>query len=247
MRRKVLAVIPARLNSSRFPGKVIYPYRGKPLLAHLVEALQNSRLIDRLVVATDNRDIVKALAGCGVEVMRTSSRHRTGSDRAAEVLEKVGGDVVVNIQADNMGLTAAALDRALGRFLKESDIPTGTMARRIDDDRDLFDPNVVKVIIDGHARALWFSRYPLPFVRGAQAGERWRQHRFWYHVGVYFFCAEALRRFAGCPRTALERAESLEQLRVLENGMPMRVYATRGRTVSVDTPADLRKLRGLYR
>lgn len=246
MKPRVLAVIPARLGSTRFPRKVIYNWQGRPLLAWLTDELAKSKRISRLVVATDSREVRRAL-GSDVEVHVTSKRHRTGSDRVAEVHDKIGGDYVLNIQADNFGLKANVVDRIIAKFMGDRQVDFATLARRIDNDEDLFDPNTVKVVTSPDQRALWFSRYPLPYLRGAIDGERWRQHRYWYHVGVYLFRATGLRRFARRPRTALEKAESLEQLRVLEYDETMRVYETKARTVSVDTPEDLKKLEHWYK
>lgn len=246
MKPRVLAVIPARLGSTRFPRKVIHDWKGRPLLAWLTAELARSKHIDRLVVATDSKEVRRAL-GDEVEVIMTSKRHRTGSDRAAEVHATLGGDYVLNIQADNFDLKAALVDRVIERFIKDRQVDFATVARRIDNDEDLFDPNTVKVVTGRDGRALWFSRYPLPYVRGATDGERFRQHRYWYHIGVYLFRAAGLKRFARWPRSALEKAESLEQLRVLENGGTLRVYQTRARTVSVDTPQDLKKLERCYK
>ena len=247
MKRRVIAVVPARLESTRFPRKVLHLWRGKPLLSYLVRDLARSRVIDRLVVATDSREVQDVLARFDVETVRTSSRHRTGSDRAAEVMSKLGGSVCVNVQADNIGLTASGLDRALRRFLEEPRCSFATLARRIEDDDELFDPNSVKLVTDADDHALWFSRSPLPFLQGAVEGERWRQYRFLHHVGVYMFRAAALKRFASWPRSPLEKAESLEQLRILENRGRLRVFHTRMKALSIDTPADLKKLDRLYR
>ncbi len=241
MKPRVLAVIPARLGSTRFDRKVIHPWKGRPLLVWLTDELARSREIDRLIVATDSEEVRRAI-DTDVEVMMTSKRHRTGSDRAAEVHARVGGELVLNIQADNFGLKGAVLDRVIARFRNDHPVQFATMARRVNDDEDLFDPDTVKVVMDKDHRALWFSRYPLPYVRGASDGERFRQYCYWCHIGVYLFRAVGLQRFARWPRSGLEKAESLEQLRVLENGCTMQVYRTRARIVSVDTRQDLKKL-----
>jgi 3-deoxy-manno-octulosonate cytidylyltransferase (CMP-KDO synthetase) len=247
VKRRVIAVIPARLGSTRFPRKVLHLWHGKPLLSYLVKDLSRSKLIDRLVIATDSREIERELSSYDIEVVRTSKRHRTGSDRVAEVMSKIGGDLIINIQADNIGLTAPGLDRVIKRFLDEPRCSFATLARRIEDDSELFDPNSVKLVTDADNYALWFSRSPLPFMQGASEGERWRQFRFLHHIGVYLFRAAALKRFASWPRSPLEKAESLEQLRILENREKLRVFHTRMKAVSIDAPADLKKLDRLYK
>jgi len=239
----VVAIIPARLGSTRFPRKVLHLYRGRPLLYYVWREVSRARRIDRVAVATDSREIVAAVREFGGEAVRTSARHRTGSDRAAEAAEKIGGRIIVNVQADNFGLTGAALDRVVARMEQDRTIEFATLAFPIGGAEDLADRNLVKVVAsDREGRALWFSRWPIPLVRDAGA-----RYRHLGHIGVYFFRRAALRRYAEWPRTAAERAESLEQLRILEHGGRMLVFETRARTVSVDAPPDVAKLDTLYR
>ena len=247
MKPNVVAVVPARLNSSRFAGKVIFPHRGKPLLTYLLKEIARSKRIGRVVVATDSREVRKALENVEVEVQMTSTRHRTGSDRAAEVVGKIGGDIIVNIQADNFGLKAAVLDRIIDKLIQNRRIEFATIARRIESDAELFDPSVVKVVTGRDGRALWFSRFPLPYLQKTSRGRRVGQFPFYHHIGVYFFRRAALMRFAAWKRTPMEKAESLEQLRILENGHDLTVFKTSMKSVSVDTPRDLKKIDKLYR
>ncbi len=243
MKSKVIAVIPARLNSKRFPRKVIYPYRGRPLLHYMWSSFSRSRLIDRLIIATDSLEVEEVATEFGAEVIRTSTNHRTGTDRAAEVMREIGGgDIFVNIQADNLGLKAAVLDRVIREMKTDPSIEFATLARRIDSDNDINDPNVVKVVTDREGSALWFSRCPIPWIQRPDDGPRHSQHRFLEHIGIYFYRRQALIDFAGWKRTPLEMVESLEQLRVIENGRRMRVFLTKAQSVSVDTPEDLRKM-----
>ncbi|HUV31785.1 MAG TPA: 3-deoxy-manno-octulosonate cytidylyltransferase [Acidobacteriota bacterium] len=243
----VLAVIPARLRSTRFSGKVLYPFRGKPLLYWVWREVRRCSRIDRLVVATDDREVHQAAEAFGAEVMRTSARHRTGTDRVAEVAEVLGGKLIINVQADNLGLKHAVLNRVIDRMNEHPAIPVATLARRIETDDELFNPGLVKVIISETGEALWFSRYPLPYLQGADGRRRAGQFGFYAHIGVYFFRRAALRAFARSRRTALERAESLEQLRILERGGRIRVFKTAMRSVSVDRPEDVKKLTVLYK
>ncbi len=246
MSTMVTAVVPARLDSSRFPGKVIHRYRGQPLIKYLLDDLRGSRQIDHLVVATDSPEVRAALADHDVEVVMTSRRHRTGSDRAAEVMRKIGGDIIVNIQGDNFGLNGRLLDRVISKMKRSGSIQYATLGRRLTDDDELFDPNVVKLVADKNDRVLWFSRYPLPYLQRAGRSQRVGQWPFIGHIGVYFFRRAALTRFASWKRTELEKAESLEQLRILENGGQIHLFKTRLRTISVDTRNDLKKLDDLY-
>ena len=246
MAANVVAVIPARLNSKRFSGKVIYPYRGKPLLYYVWDAAMRSRQIDRLIIATDNPKVAGAADGFGAEVVMTSARPRTGSDRVAEVARNVKARIFVNIQADNFGLKASVLDRVISSMKRSPKTRFATLAREIDRDKDLFDPNVVKLVMDKEERALWFSRYPLPYLQHATSRSRCKQFSYFEHIGVYFYRASALTDYSRWRRGALEQAESLEQLRILENGGSIRVYTTKARSVSVDRPEDLKKLDRLY-
>jgi 3-deoxy-manno-octulosonate cytidylyltransferase (CMP-KDO synthetase) len=243
----VLAVIPARLGSTRFASKVLYPYRGKPLMYYVWRVVARSRQIDRLVIATDSREVESAARSFGAEVVRTSARHRTGSDRAAEVARKIGGDIIINIQADNLGLQPAPLDRVIVAMKRNPRLEAASLAAPITFDAELYNPNCVKVVVSRTHEALWFSRFPIPYLQhGPQTG-RAARHRFFRHVGIYFFRREALLAFGRTPRTAAETAESLEQLRLLEMGRHLRIFPTRMRSVSVDSPQDVAKLDAIYR
>ena len=244
---KTLAVIPARLGSTRFPRKVLCPWKGQPLLFHVWERAGRAKTVDQVVVATDSREIEQAARGFGANVVRTSKRCKTGSDRSAEVLQKVGGDIVINIQADSLNLAPSALDLVVKAMKKDRAIRFATLARRIRSDDELFDPNRVKVVTSANGDALWFSRFPIPYIQQADVRSRWRQYGFLVHVGIYFFRAEALRQYSAWSRTPLEKAESLEQLRILEHGETLRVFTTDMKSLTVDTPEDLNRLAGIAR
>ncbi|SYZ72356.1 3-deoxy-manno-octulosonate cytidylyltransferase [Candidatus Zixiibacteriota bacterium] len=238
MKPRILAVIPARYSSRRFPGKPLSLIAGKSLFEHLYTEVSRSKLIGRVVVATDDKKIYSAARAFGGEVVLTSSRHRTGSDRSAEVLEKLGGDIIVSIQADHLGVKAADYDKVLKAMLAEPPIEFATMICRIDDESTLFDPNRVKVIADRADHALWFSRYPLPYLQGID-GDRLSAFPFYYHIGVYFFRAKALKNYHLWKPGLFEKAESLEQLRILENRRKIKVFRIKREIISIDTPEDL--------
>ena len=244
---KVLCVIPARLDSKRFPGKVIYPLNGKPLLYYLHSELSKSKKIDKLVIATDNSEIKEVAEGFGAEVVRTSKKHKTGSDRAAEVCKKLGGDIILNIQADNFGLKAAHIDSLIEQFTVLKKINYATVVNRINSDDDLFDPNNVKAILDSDSNAITFSRFPIPYLRDYSENNRFSQFKFYYHIGIYLFRKKGLLQFADWKRTSLEKAESLEQLRIIENGEKIRVFKTKLRPISIDTKEDMKKIENVYR
>lgn len=251
MSSKVLAVIPARLGSTRFPGKMLYSHRGKPLLYYVWHQVQKARTVDRTIIATDSDEIARAAREFGAEVVRTSKRHQTGSDRVAEAAAGSTESIVVNVQGDSFGLRPGLLDKVIAAMKSDRSIKYATLARPIKTDAELFNPNVVKVVVDhagrtgrtGHAgRALWFSRFPLPYLQQSEQKNRHRQFKFRAHIGLYFFRRPALEQFASWKRTPLEKAESLEQLRILENGGVMTVFGTTARTFSIDTPDDLKKI-----
>ncbi len=246
MAASVIAVIPARLHSRRFPKKVMYPFRNKPLLFHVYDEVRKARTIDRVIVATDSREIIEAVRSYGGEVVRTSVRHQTGSDRVAEAARKIGGKIIINVQADNFGLKASVLDRVVSAMRKASAIQYATLIRKLTSDDELFDPNIVKVLVNRDNSARWFSRFPLPYLQNARESERVRQFPFWGHIGIYFFRRAALEQFARWRRTPYEKAESLEQLRILEHGGEIRVFKTTMRSVSIDTPEDVKKLASIY-
>ncbi len=240
MKNKVLAVIPARLLSSRFPRKVLFEINGRPLLEHLYREISRAKLIDRVVVATDSNEVIEAVNRFGGEAVKTSKRHRTGSDRTAEVAKKLGGDIIINIQADNLGVKASDYNRVIDKMSTDKTIKYATFVKKIETEDELYDPNRVKVIFNRENEALWFSRYPLPFLRG-ENGNRVKKFNFYYHVGIYFYRRVALKNFAESRRSSLEKAESLEQLRILENGGKIRVFKLKQKIWSIDTPDDTKK------
>lgn len=243
----VTAVIPARLGSKRFSGKVLHSYRGKPLLFYVWSAVSRSRGIDRLVIATDSPRIAEEATKFGAEVVRTTKKHKTGSDRVAEVAEKIGGDIIINIQADCFGLKAALLDKIITKMRADKKIECATLARRIHKSDELADPNQVKVVVSSQGEAFWFSRWPIPYYQSLPQKKWAGSFAYLGHIGIYFFRRETLRAFAKYSQSRLEKIESLEQLRLLENGHSIRVFQTESRTISIDRISDLKKLNLLYR
>lgn len=236
---KTLAVIPARMGSSRFPGKPLALLAGKPILAHVWERVGRAEGVSRVVVATDSAEIAEAARGFGAEVIATRAEHATGSDRVAEAAARAGGvyDVVVNVQGDQPLLDPASLTEALRGLALDASAPVSTLAG-YDTDRAAYEsPHVVKVVCDLEGRALYFSRAP---VGGAPDAEG--RFRFLHHVGLYAFRADVLRSFAAWPPSPLERAERLEQLRLLEHGIKIRVALTARAIRGVDVPQDLAAL-----
>lgn len=238
----VTAIIPARLASKRFSHKVLYPLKGRPLIFYVWRAVSQANLIDRLFVATDSPEIGRAVNAFGGAVIMTSKKPRNGSERTAEAVAGMKTDIVINVQADNIGLTGPLLDRVIKAMTADKKIEVATLARKIDGRnwrRMLESPNVVKVIENACGDAAWFSRYPIPFIRGIGRKRAIDMFPFLEHIGVYFFRRKALEQYAGWPQGRAERVESLEQLRILENGKNIRLFKTATEIVSVDSKEAL--------
>ena len=243
-----IAVIPARFGAQRFPGKPLIRDSGKFLVQHVYEQVSKSRRIDRAIVATDDERILKAVSSFGGEGRMTRPDHASGTDRVAEVAEEMGlgpTDLVLNVQGDEPEIEPSSLDQLVERMRGEDRPSIGTLAAPFAEDGpgdgpgSPMDPNCVKVVLGTSGQALYFSRSPIPFPRST--GGRVDRPSLWLlHMGVYAFRVEALLRVAGgrLAPTDLERTESLEQLRWLENGWPVSVVIVERASVGIDTPAD---------
>lgn len=233
---RALAVIPARWGSTRFPGKPLALLAGRPLVQHVVDAAVRSGAFERVLVATDDERIVEAVR-FGGQVERTSGSHRSGTDRVAEVvarLPETAPDVVVNLQGDEPLVDPASLRRLVQAF-QDVRVAMATLVRPLEDMAERLSPHVVKVVPDIRGDALYFSRADIPFDRDGMRVPRFA------HVGLYGYRRATLVRLAQLPPTTLEQAESLEQLRALENGISIRCVVTEQATIGVDTPADLER------
>jgi 3-deoxy-manno-octulosonate cytidylyltransferase (CMP-KDO synthetase) len=247
---RVVAMIPARLESTRFFGKVLHPVRGKPLIYYVWKAACDAKTVNRVFVVTDSPDVGRAVNAFGGAVIMTSSRPRNGTERVAEAVADLPADIIINIQADNLGLTGATLDRIIKQMARDKSIAVATLARRIDGrgwKEKLYHPDVVKVVADRAGNAAWFSRYPIPYIRGLKGGRAIDRFSFLEHIGVYVFRREALLAYARRPRGRAEQAESLEQLRILENGEKIKLFITRTNIVSIDTREALRTIKTILR
>lgn len=237
---RVTVVIPARYGASRFPGKPVAQLLGKPMIQHVYERAQGARLVDRVVVATDDERIRDAVRGFGGEVMMTPVSLRTGTDRVAHVAAACDGDYFLNLQGDEIVLTPDLVTDLVEPFLS-SGASMGTLQRAIESEEDLANPAVVKVVTDFEGYALYFSRAPIPHVRDAQGGRRLAPKLHAVHLGLYMFTRRTLEQIAALPTGRLEEVEKLEQLRALEQGIRIRVWETVHRSLRIDTPADLRE------
>lgn len=242
----ILGIIPARYGSQRFPGKPLAKIAGMPLIEHVVRRCRKAWVLSEVIVATDDTriaDVVKEF--CRVEM--TAADHPSGTDRIAEVVDRLDCDAVVNIQGDEPLIDPETIN-AVGTALTEA--PMTTAATPIADPTELDNPNVVKVVIDRSGKALYFSRHALPYLRdSAQAlpETRLRQHPFLKHLGIYGFRRDTLLELVRYPVSRLEKAEKLEQLRALENGIAIAVVKVSEAAVGVDTPADVWRVEALIR
>ena len=229
---KFIAIIPARYGSTRFPGKPLAMLGGRPVIQRVYE--QVAGVLDDAVVATDDERIYDTVLAFGGRAEMTSPDHKSGTDRCWEAYLKQGKtyDVVVNVQGDEPFVRASQLE-AVKRCFDDPATDIGLEA--------LENPNSPKVVLDAQSRALYFSRSVIPYLRGVERSEWLARHTFYKHIGLYAFRTEVLRAVTALPQSALEKAESLEQLRWLENGYKIGVGVTDAETIGIDTPEDLEK------
>ncbi|MFN7997994.1 MAG: 3-deoxy-manno-octulosonate cytidylyltransferase [Bryobacteraceae bacterium] len=235
----VLGVIPARYKSTRLEGKPLADILGKPMVQRVYENARRARTLDAVVVATDDDRIFNAVRAFGGEVVMTRADHTCGTDRAAEVAAGCHASIVVNVQGDEPLLDPAMIDECVGALKENDGVGLSTVMKRVGEEA-YHDPAVVKVVCDERGRALYFSRSLIPYPR-----TRTDEFAVFEHVGLYAYTRDCLMRLSALPPTKLEKIEGLEQLRALENGIAIQVVETRctGELVSVDTPADLERVR----
>jgi 3-deoxy-manno-octulosonate cytidylyltransferase (CMP-KDO synthetase) len=235
----ILAVIPARYTSTRFPGKPLVSIAGKPMIERVWERARRASRVTRVIVATDDERIAQAVKSFGGETVLTRADHRSGTERVAEVaIAHPDAEILVNIQGDMPLIEPAAIDAGIQAVQDEEDVTLGTLAVPISNPAEIMDPNVVKTVLDFDGNALYFSRAPIPWVRDRQGPVHAKHLK---HVGLYVFRREALLEFPTFPQGDLERIEQLEQLRWLENGYRIRVAETEYQSVEVDTPEDVKR------
>ncbi len=239
---KVIVVIPARYGSTRLAGKPLISLAGKPMIQRVYERAKMAQRAERVIVATDDERIVKAVEGFGGEARMTRTEHRTGTERIAEVAAREEGDVFVNVQGDEPLLDPGAIDVAVNALLEEPPASISTVATPIKTPGDIMDPNVVKTVLDFDGNALYFSRAPIPWVRDTASKIQVRHLK---HLGLYVFQRGALLEYATLPQGELERIEQLEQLRWMENGWKIRVAEVEHDAISVDVREDVARVEKL--
>ncbi|MDD7302968.1 MAG: 3-deoxy-manno-octulosonate cytidylyltransferase [Prevotellaceae bacterium] len=239
---KFLAIIPARYGSSRFPGKPLAMLGGKHIIQRVYERVQN--VFEQTLVATDDERILQAVEGFGGKAIMTSSNHRSGTDRCWEAYVKSGieTDIIINVQGDEPFISSDQL-RTIQACFNDTSTQIATLVKPFtpnDGIEALRNPNSPKVVVDSNQMAIYFSRSVIPFLRDIQPEQWLEKHTFFKHIGLYAYRTDVLREITLLPQGNLEKAESLEQLRWLENGFKIKVGTTNAETIGIDTPEDLR-------
>ncbi len=238
---RVLGVIPARLHSTRLPRKVLREIAGVPMIAHVFRRARQSPLLSDLLVATDAPEVVDACRALGIPAVMTSADHPSGTDRVWEVSRSRTADVYVNIQGDEPLISPGHISALVEPFRRRPETQVATLKIRATRE-EVPNPDVVKVVVGAQGNALYFSRLPIPFDREGTTAPT-----YWKHLGIYAYRREALESFHRFQPSALESAERLEQLRFIENGIPIQVVETTEPTIGVDTEADLRVVEALLK
>jgi len=235
---KAIGVIPARWGSTRFQGKVLAELLGKPVVQHVWENAKKAKTLDDLVVACDDERIMKVVEGFGGKAVYTSPDQPSGTDRLAEVVNPMDVRIAVNIQGDEPLVKPIMIDNLVMTLEDEKVAQMATVIKKIEDESELTNSNVVKVVTDRNGYALYFSRYAIPYNR-TNAEARSKRPVYFKHIGLYAFTKDFLFTFRNLPESSLEKAEKLEQLRVLEYGYKIKTVETKFDTIGVDTPDDL--------
>lgn len=231
---KIAAVIPARYDSKRFFAKALAEINNKAMIVRVMEAVSKSDLIDNVYVATDDLRIKKAVEAAGGQAIMTAKDHSCGTDRIAEVAAELEAEIIVNVQGDEPLIEAEIIEAAVEPFFKEKDLKMSTLKRKISA-KEALDPDLVKVVTDKDDYALYFSRSPIPYYRDKKESEQ----TYYQHIGLYVYRRDFLLKYAAMESTLLEEAESLEQLRALENGYQIKVIETEAKLVGVDRKEDI--------
>ncbi|MEJ6951191.1 3-deoxy-manno-octulosonate cytidylyltransferase [Natronospora cellulosivora (SeqCode)] len=232
---EIVAIIPARYASTRFPGKPLVKIKGKPMIEHVYKRVSDIEEINKVIVATDDQRIYNAVQKFSGEVLMTSSDLNSGTDRIAEVAKDLRADIIVNVQGDEPLIKQEMVKEAINPFYTDSNALMSTLKKKIDDLSEIDNPNVVKVVTDSNNNALYFSRSRIPYNRLNKAN-------YYKHIGLYVYNREFLMKYSQMEQTKLERIESLEQLRALENGYKIKVVETNYNSIGVDLPEDIIKV-----
>jgi 3-deoxy-manno-octulosonate cytidylyltransferase (CMP-KDO synthetase) len=243
MKKSIIGIIPARYASTRFPGKPLADIAGKTMIQRVYEQAKKCAALTDVVVATDDARIRQAVETFGGKVCMTASSHPSGTDRCAEVVSLLNleADAVVNIQGDEPFIDPKQIELVCKCF-DDHRTELATLIKKISSSEILLSANSPKVIIDSDQFAIYFSRHPIPFIRGVEQNLWLQQHTFYQHIGIYGYRLDILKRITKLAPSPLEKAESLEQLRWIEHGFKIKTAITTGDTVAIDTPEDLDKV-----
>ncbi|MBU1013710.1 MAG: 3-deoxy-manno-octulosonate cytidylyltransferase [Bacteroidetes bacterium] len=244
---KIIGIIPARYESSRFPGKPLAMILDKPMIQHVYENASKTVSLNELIVATDDLRIFECVEKFGGKVVMTGKNHQSGSDRCSEVLKlliakKQYFDVVINIQGDEPFIKTVQLEMIIESFEEDSTAEISTLVKKIHQTNELFNPNVVKAVVNHKGDALYFSRSPIPFMRDLDQAQWISHHSYYKHIGIYGFKTDVLQQITGLNKSGLEKSENLEQLRWLENGFKIKTKLTTIENIAIDQPEDLKKI-----
>ncbi|WEK20956.1 MAG: 3-deoxy-manno-octulosonate cytidylyltransferase [Candidatus Pedobacter colombiensis] len=239
---KVLGIIPARYASTRFPGKPLIDIQGKSMIQRVYEQALKATSLSKVVVATDDERIAKAVSSFGGEFVMTGNAHQSGTDRCAEVSQHFPDfDTVINIQGDEPFINPKQIDLLVSCFEQE-DVQLATLIKEIHSEEELFNNNIPKVVINCKQEAIYFSRHTIPYIRNAEKDQWLNVHQFYKHIGIYGYTTSALHEITKLQPSSLEIAESLEQLRWIESGYTIQTQITAIETIAIDTPEDLNKI-----
>jgi 3-deoxy-manno-octulosonate cytidylyltransferase (CMP-KDO synthetase) len=243
MKARVAAIIPARYDSTRFPGKPLADIIGKPMVWRVYEQAEKAALVDEVWVATDDRRVYDTVKGLGGNALMTDPSHPSGTDRVAQAAREIPAEIYVNVQGDEPVIPPGLIDEAIRPLIDNPALNMGTAARRTSDPAEMSDPSVVKVVLDESGCALYFSRSPIPYNRDEWTGpDRVEGGECLKHVGIYVYRKDFLFRYATLEPTMPERTEKLEQLRALGHGERIKVVITTHESIGVDTPGDLERV-----
>ena len=246
-RDQATVIIPARFQSTRFPGKPLAEIEGKPLIYHCYQSITRSQWIKEVIVATDDLKIKRVVEQFGGKAVLTSFAPKTGTDRLAEVVEKMEGELFVNVQGDEILLQANFLDSLIESFSKNRALQMATYKKEIKEWEEVNNPNIVKVVCDREGFALYFSRSPVPFFRDRKPDQPVPSKTFFRHFGIYIYRKQFLQRYSQWPESSLENFEKLEQLRAMEHGVKIWVKETSDDSLRVDVPEDLDRVKEVLR
>ncbi|MFC2102942.1 3-deoxy-manno-octulosonate cytidylyltransferase [Bacteroidota bacterium] len=245
----IIGIIPARFASTRLMGKPLADIGGKPLIQHTYENASNSKLLKKIIIAVDDEKVREVCQKFGAEVVMTAKEFASGSDRVSYVAnKKKKAEIIVNIQGDEPFISGNMIDEAIEPLLFDKDVNISTLAKRIETLDELQSPDIVKVVFDYNNYAMYFSRSPIPHVRDTVLlDNKIEKNEFYKHIGLYVYRRDHLIKFTKLTPTDLEKTEKLEQLRMLENGLKIKIVVTGFESIGVDTPEDLKRARAYYK